>query len=95
MQVPGTDDEGMRAADPADVGRSVVEWLRGELEDPEITGSDNFLDIGGHSLTFAKLNQYLSDSFGAVLDMKTTYAEPLDVAVTKIQPVESATPTTR
>ncbi|MEE1745578.1 MULTISPECIES: acyl carrier protein [unclassified Streptomyces] len=95
MQVSGTDDGRIRPADPADVERSLVGWLRDELEDPDITGADNFLDIGGHSLTFAKLNQHLSDSFGAVLDMKTTYEEPLGVAVTKIQPVESTTPTTR
>ncbi|OON71547.1 phosphopantetheine-binding protein [Streptomyces tsukubensis] len=95
MQVSGTDDGGIRPADPSEVERSLVEWLRDELEDPDITGGDNFLDIGGHSLTFAKLNQHLSDSFGAALDMKTTYEEPLDVAVTRIKPVESATPTTR
>ena len=87
MEVSGTDHERMRTTDPADVERSLVEWLRGELEDPEITGADNFLDIGGHSLTFARLNQHLSDSFGAVLDMRTTYEEPLGVAVTKIQQI--------
>jgi acyl carrier protein len=95
MQTPGTDDGKTHTVDPADVERSLVEWLRAELDDPEITGSDNFLDVGGHSLTFSKLNQFLGDSFGAVLDMRTTYEEPLNVAVTKIQPVESATPTTR
>lgn len=95
MQIPGTNDGEIRTVAPADVERSLIEWLRGELGDPEITGSDNFLDVGGHSLTFSKLNQFLGDSFGAVLDMRTTYEEPLKVAVTKIQPVASATPTTR
>ena len=95
MQVPETNDEGIHAVGPADVERSLVEWLRVELEDPEITGADNFLDIGGHSLTFSKLNQFLGDFFGAVLDMKTTYEEPLNVAAAKTQPVEGATPTTR
>ncbi len=87
MQVPATNDKTAHVAGPADIEHSLVEWLRGELDDPEITGSDNFLDIGGHSLTFSKLNKFLGDSFGAVLDMKTTYEEPLNVAVTKIQPV--------
>lgn len=95
MQMPGTNDAGNRTPDPADIERSVVEWLRDELDDPEITGAENFLDVGGHSVTFSKLNQFLGDSFGAVLDMRTTYEEPLSVAVTKTQPVESATPTTR
>ncbi|MEU5647282.1 phosphopantetheine-binding protein [Streptomyces milbemycinicus] len=95
MQIPGTNDGEIRTPDPGDIERSLVEWLRDELGDPEITGSDNFLDVGGHSLTFSKLNQFLGDSFGVVLDMRTTYEEPLNVAATKIQPVESATPATR
>jgi hypothetical protein len=95
MQIPETAGGGARAVDPADVERAVVEWLRSELDDPDITGSDNFLDIGGHSLTFSMLNRFLSDSFGATLDMKTTYEESLNVAVTKMQPVENSMPCTR
>jgi hypothetical protein len=96
MQVPATNDEAagaVGAVGAADIEHSVVEWLRSELEDPEITGSDNFLDIGGHSLTFSRLNKFLGDSHGAALDMKTTYEETLDVAVAKIQLTESAAPT--
>ena len=85
MQIPATAGED----DHAGLEHSLVEWLRRELDDPEITGSDNFLDIGGHSLTFSRLNNFLSDSFGAVLDMKTTYEEPLSVAATRIQPAET------
>lgn len=95
MQVPETNDGEIRTVAPADIERSLIEWLRGELSDPDITGSDNFLDVGGHSLTFSKLKHFLGDSFGVELDMRTTYEEPLNVAVAKIQPVESATPTTR
>jgi hypothetical protein len=89
MQVPVAGDEGTGAASPVDIERALVEWLRVELDDQEIVGSDNFLDIGGHSLTFSKLNQYLSGSFGTALDMKTTYAEPLSVAVAKMQSIEN------
>jgi hypothetical protein len=96
MHVPATNDQvAGAAAEPADIEHSVVEWLRGELGDPEITGSDNFLDIGGHSLAFSRLNRFLGDSHGVVLDMKTTYGETLNVAVTKMQPVDDATPTNR
>lgn len=63
------------------IEQSVVEWLRAELDDPEITGSDNFLDVGGHSLVFSRLNKFLSDSFGVVLDQKTTYSDQLGAAV--------------
>jgi acyl carrier protein len=75
------------SSDSATVERSVLEWLRAELEDPEIAGSDNFLDIGGHSLAFARLNKYLEDSFGVGLVMKVTYEESLSTAAAKAQPV--------
>lgn len=90
MQVPVASDEATRAASRTDIERSLVEWLRAELDDPEIVESDNFLDIGGHSLTFAKLNKHLGDSFGAVLDMKIAYSEPLSVAVEKMQPPKNS-----
>lgn len=68
-------------ADAEKVERSIVEWLRAELDDPDITASDNFLDIGAHSLTFAKLNRFLSDSFGVALEARDTYENPLHAAV--------------
>jgi hypothetical protein len=95
MQVPAPHDQGTGAASPADIEHSIVDWLRDELDDPEITGSDNFLDIGGHSLTFSKLNKVLSDSYGAILDRRTTYEEPLSVAAAKAQSIENAQPTSR
>ena len=74
----------------ANVERSVVEWLRAELDDPQITGSDNFLDIGGHSLTFSRLNIYLTESFGVTLDMKTAYEHTISRAVAEMRPAEVA-----
>jgi hypothetical protein len=73
-----------------DVEQSVVGWLRAELDDPEITSSDNFLDVGGHSLIFSRLNKFLSDSFGVVLDQKTTYSDQLSAAVVAMRPIGSA-----
>lgn len=70
-----------------EVEQSVVEWLRTELADPDITGSENFLDIGGHSLIFSRLNTFLGDSFGVVLDQKTTYSDELSSAVAAMRPV--------
>jgi acyl carrier protein len=63
------------------VEQAIVEWLRTELDDPEIALADNFLDVGGHSLTFLRLNRFLGDAFGVALDQKTTYDRGLDVAV--------------
>jgi hypothetical protein len=72
-----------------EVEQSVVEWLRTELDDPEITGSDNFLDVGGHSLIFSRLNKFLGDSLGVVLDQKTTYSEALSAAVAAMRSIGS------
>ena len=75
-------------SDAAKIERSVVEWLRAELDDPEITASDNFLDVGAHSLTFAKLNRLLSDSFGVALEARETYEAPLHEAVANRRSVD-------
>ncbi|MFC6085300.1 acyl carrier protein [Sphaerisporangium aureirubrum] len=71
-----------------DVEKAVVEWLRSELGDPEITGSDNFLDVGGHSLTFLRLNGYLGATYGVSLDQRTTYDDELAAAVAAMRPGE-------
>ncbi|MEV5413217.1 acyl carrier protein [Thermopolyspora sp. NPDC052614] len=67
------------------VEQAVVEWLREELDDPEITASDNFLDVGGHSLTFQRLNRYLSTTYGVTLDQRTTYDDELGAAVAAVR----------
>lgn len=86
-----TSRETDRAVLPENVEQAVVEWLRSELEDSEITVAENFLDVGGHSLIFSKLNIFLGDSFGVTLDPKITYAESLADAVAKMQPVSDPT----
>ncbi|WP_406395262.1 acyl carrier protein [Streptomyces sp. NBC_00882] len=73
----------------SEIEKSVVEWLRAELDDSEITADDNFLDIGGHSLTFARLNAFLADAHGAALDMKTAYDHSLATAVAASTPAPS------
>lgn len=78
-----------------DVEQSVIEWLRTELDDPEITSSDNFLDVGGHSLVFSRLNKFVGDSFGFVLDQQTTYSDQLSKAVAATRPIGAAPQTTR
>ncbi|OIK28194.1 phosphopantetheine-binding protein [Streptomyces malaysiense] len=84
-----TNHDTTRPLDAAELERATIDWLRTELEDPEISASDNFLDIGGHSLAFARLNRFLADSFAVNLDMKVAYDEPLSTAVAKAQPVQS------
>ncbi|MEU1126571.1 acyl carrier protein [Streptomyces sp. NPDC005899] len=89
MQVSPAGGEALTATSGTDIEHSVVEWLRGELDDQEITASDNFLDVGGHSLTFARLNRFLGETFGVVLDTRTAYSESLGVAVAKSLPSET------
>jgi acyl carrier protein len=95
MQVSATSGETARAASRPDIAETVVEWLRVELDDAEITGADNFLDVGGHSLVFSKLNKFLNESFGVVLDQRRAYEDPLSAAATAALPSESSGSTTR
>ncbi|MER7583173.1 hypothetical protein [Kitasatospora sp. NPDC097691] len=76
------------AANPAEVEEALVDWLRGELNDARISASDNFLDVGGYSLLFSKLNRFLGATYGVALDIKTTYTEPLSVSVANMQPAD-------
>ncbi|MEW1614258.1 MULTISPECIES: phosphopantetheine-binding protein [unclassified Streptomyces] len=89
MQVSPASGAASTGSRATDIESSVVDWLRNELDDQEITGDDNFLDIGGHSLTFARLNKHVGAAFGVVLDNRTTYSESLSVAVSKAQPAET------
>jgi hypothetical protein len=73
-------------ADLEQVEQSAIEWLRTELDDREISGSDNFLDIGGHSLVFSRLNKFLAEEFGVVLDQQMTYSDPFSAAVAAARP---------
>jgi hypothetical protein len=84
-RIPMVPTSGAAATRPG-VEQAVLEWLRTELDDPEITGSDNFLDIGGHSLTFLRLNKFLGAAYGVVLDQPTTYNDELGVAVAAMHP---------
>lgn len=86
MQTPATQAGPAAAPAAADLERAALAWLRTELADPDITGTENFLDVGGHSLTFSKLNKHLADAFGVELDMKTTYDLPLAEAVAAARP---------
>jgi len=83
MQIPA--NHSAAEASPAEVEQAVIDWLRGQLNDTKITGSDNFLDIGGYSLLFSKLNRFLSEFYGVVLDIKITFQEPLSVAIATMQ----------
>lgn len=69
------------SASAAEIEEAVVIWLRKELEDPDITAADNFLDLGGHSLIFANLNASLVESYGVALDLTVTYNNTLAEAV--------------
>lgn len=84
MRVSTSDQAGVEQ-----IEQSVVQWLRSELDDPEISGSDNFLDVGGHSLVFSRLNKFLTESFEVALDQKTTYSDSLRVAVAAAEPFGS------
>ncbi len=89
MPAPAQHEDTPRHSEIDRVEISVVDWLRTELDDPEITAADNFLDIGGHSLAFARLNAYLAESFGLNLDMRVAYDKPLSIAVAGAQPARS------
>lgn len=87
MEIPAEGGQAS-AANPAEVEEALVNWLRGELNDRKISASDNFLDIGGYSLLFSKLNRFLNATYGVALDIETTYTQPLGVSVMKMQPAE-------
>lgn len=71
----------------ADLESQVIAWLRQELDDDSITGEDNFLDVGGHSMLAAELNGWLGDQRGVQLDIRRLFEDSLAKAVAEAQPV--------
>lgn len=88
ISIMTTSDVGNSQATRTDVERAVIEWLRTELDDGEIASSDNFLEVGGHSLTFLRLNRFLAAAHGVVLDQRMTYSDELGAAVAAMQSSE-------
>jgi aryl carrier-like protein len=59
----------------------VVAWLQEKLEDKEITGTDNFLEVGGHSMLAIELNASLVERHGTDLDLAQLFKNPIQEAV--------------
>ncbi|WP_405783763.1 phosphopantetheine-binding protein [Streptomyces sp. NBC_00859] len=71
------------ACEPEVVERMVVEWAAEILEEPA-SAQDNFLDLGGHSMLAAELNQRVKDTFGAELDLQLLFEETIGKAAGSI-----------
>ncbi|MFF4139611.1 acyl carrier protein [Streptomyces mirabilis] len=69
--------------DPVVVERMVVEWAAEILEEPA-SAQDNFLDLGGHSMLAADLNQRVLDTFGAELDLQLLFEKSIGEAADSI-----------
>ncbi|WP_405947609.1 phosphopantetheine-binding protein [Streptomyces prunicolor] len=69
--------------DPVAVERMVVEWAAQILEEPA-SAQDNFLDLGGHSMLAAELNQRVFDTFGAELDLQLLFEKSIGEAAGSI-----------
>jgi hypothetical protein len=60
---------------------AAVAWLRTTLDDAEITGDDNFLDVGGHSMIAINFNAWLTEEFGVTTDLAQLFQKTIREAV--------------
>ena len=54
-----------------------LSWL-GEILEQQILASDNFLDVGGHSMIAISLNERVKKEFGLTLSMERLYNATLE-----------------
>lgn len=52
--------------------KEYISWMECLLERP-VTGDDNFLDVGGHSMIAISLNEKIRHQFGLTLSMERLY----------------------
>jgi hypothetical protein len=63
------------------VVKEVVAWLGRALDDSDITGNDNFLEVGGHSMMAIELNTWLAARFSASVDLADLFRGSIQDAV--------------
>jgi hypothetical protein len=73
-----------RPATATEVEAQVLAWLRRELSDEEISATDNFLDVGGHSALAIELNTWLREKYGAAADLADLFRGPIGPAVAAV-----------
>ncbi|EHY4895189.1 hypothetical protein K4I10_004349 [Salmonella enterica] len=56
--------------------KEYISWMEFLLERP-VTGEDNFLDVGGHSMMAISLNERIRNQFGLTLSMERLYNSTL------------------
>ncbi|MGV9314516.1 phosphopantetheine-binding protein [Streptomyces sp. NPDC003691] len=68
----------------------LVDWVGEFLEAPDASLTDNFLDLGGHSLIAMNINARVQQHFGHELDVQTLFEESIGEAVTELHTRMSA-----
>lgn len=58
-----------------------LDWVRETLDDPDISGNDNFLDAGGNSLLAVELLSRFENEFGKKISMISLLQQRITDAV--------------
>jgi hypothetical protein len=61
-----------------------VAWAREILDEPEVLGSDNFFDLGGHSMLAVELSARAEARFGQAYDFQVLFDESLSSAAAEL-----------
>ncbi|WP_030433860.1 phosphopantetheine-binding protein [Allokutzneria albata] len=67
----------------AEVESEFVSWIRHEVDDPEVTASDNFLKAGGNSMISMRLRARLLAEHNIAVDPATLFRESIRDALVK------------
>lgn len=76
------------APDPSDAGPTIEDRVaaiwRGLLQLPDVAPSDDFFDLGGHSLLTLRLVMQLEDEFGVEVTMTDVFEAPTLAQLTRV-----------
>jgi Phosphopantetheine attachment site len=61
----------------AEITTRTVSWVADILDEPQAKASDNFLDLGGHSMLALQLSRRAEENFGLGYDMRVLFEESL------------------
>jgi acyl carrier protein len=74
-----------------EVAEALCEQAASLLAEPDIAVSDNFLDVGGHSLMALDLSKEMEQRFGVPLDIRVLFEESFETVAQDIATRVAAT----
>ncbi|MER6268147.1 acyl carrier protein [Streptomyces sp900105755] len=68
-----------------EVRQRILDWIGEELGDHHITGADNFLELGGHSMMAIELKARIAREYGLSISLADLFQRSISVVVARAE----------